>query len=242
MEEAEGRGAEEGHAVVTPDERQQMRDVLRAALRQAVLPGATPDPPGGYRRRDPAAHDLAPGFIAELTAVGGTVHQPAASDAPTIAGLIAGIAAEAAVKRALMWDDDWLPVSGLAAALEASEFAIDRQQTDDLASDARRAELATATIGITGAEAALSDTGSLVLVSGPGRGRLASLLPPVHIAIIERAKIQRSLPDLLLDRPELATSGSNLVCITGPSRTADIEHTLSRGVHGPKEVHVILVP
>lgn len=227
---------------MTPAERQQMRDVLRTALKKAVLPGATPDPPGGYRRTDPAAPDLAPRFIAELTTVGGFVHEPASSDAATIARLIATIAAEALVKRALIWDDPWLPVPGLAAALESSEFTIDRQQTDDLSSEARRAELSAATIGITGAEAALSDTGSVVLVSGPGRGRLASLLPPVHIAIVERTKIMRSLPDLLLERPGLATSGSNLVCITGPSRTADIEHTLSRGVHGPREVHVILLP
>jgi L-lactate dehydrogenase complex protein LldG len=242
VEEASGRRVEERRLVVTPDERQQMQDVLRAALKKAVLPGATPDPPGGYRRQDPPAPDPVPRFIAELTTVGGCVHEPVSADAVTIARLIATIAAEALVKRALMWDDRWLPVPGLAAALEASEFTIDRQQADDLTSESRRAELAVATIGITGAEAALSDTGSLVLVSGPGRGRLASLLPPVHIALVERASVVRSLPDLLLERPALATSGSNLVCITGPSRTADIEHTLSRGVHGPREVHAILLP
>ena len=88
----------------------------------------------------------------------------------------------------------------------------------------------------------MSDTGSIALVSGPGRGRLASLLPPVHVALVRRVSMLRSLPDLLLERPDLATAGSNLVCITGPSRTADIEHTLSRGVHGPKEVHVVLIP
>jgi L-lactate dehydrogenase complex protein LldG len=225
---------------MTRDQRQQMRDVLRTALQTAVLPGATPEAPGGYRRTDPAPIDLIPRFIAELTALGGFVHDPASSDAATVARVIADIATETAVKRALMWDDRWLPVSGLAAALESNGFTIDRQQVGDLTSEARRAELATATFGITGADAALSDTGSVVLVSGPGRGRLASLLPPVHVALVDRTSLLRSLPDLLLARPELATTGSNLVCITGPSRTADIEHTLSRGVHGPKEVHVIL--
>lgn len=226
---------------MTPDQRQQMRDVLRTALQTAVLPGATPDAPGGYRRTDPAPADLTPRFIAELTTLGGVVHEPASSDAAAVARVIADIAAESVVKRALLWDDEWLPVPGLAAALESNGFVIDRQQTGDLTSDARRAELAAATFGITGADAALADTGSVVLVSGPGRGRLASLLPPVHIALVDRARMLRSLPDLLSTRPELATAGSNLVCITGPSRTADIEHTLSRGVHGPKEVHVILV-
>lgn len=226
---------------MTPEQRQQMRDVLRTALKTAVLPGATAAAPGGYRRTDPEPGDLTPRFISELTTLGGFVHQPESSDALSIAHIIAGIAGAATVKRALMWDDSWLPVPGLAAALQPLGFAIDHQHTDDLTSDTRRAELAAATIGITGADAALSDTGSIVVVSGPGRGRLASLLPPVHVALVDRTRMMRSLPDLLLARPGLATTGSNLVCITGPSRTADIEHTLSRGVHGPKEVHVILV-
>lgn len=227
-----------------------MLTVLRTALKSAVLPGATADAPGGFRRIDPETDDRVARFTRELTTLGGFVHEAAAPDAASVADLIATITAETVPpslklrrtgKRALMWDDAWLPVAGLAAALAAKGFALDHQQAGDLTSVSRRDELATATIGITGADAALAETGSVVLVSGPGRGRLASLLPPVHVAIVERSRFVRSLPDLLVARPELAVAGSNLVCITGPSRTADIEHTLSRGVHGPKEVHVILV-
>jgi L-lactate dehydrogenase complex protein LldG len=80
-----------------------------------------------------------------------------------------------------------------------------------------------------------------VVASGPGRPRLASLLTPVHFAIVRHQDIVASLRALVRARPALVTAGSNFVAITGPSRTADIEHTLSRGVHGPGEVHVILV-
>jgi L-lactate dehydrogenase complex protein LldG len=227
---------------MTPEERQQMRDLLRAAISRAVLPGATPDPPGGYRRTDPAESDPVSRFTRELTTLGGNVHESPSGDAATVAQIISTIATELVEKRALIWNEAWLPVPGLAAALEGLGISTYEPSSHDLASEGSRADLATATLGITGADAALSDTGSIVLTSGPGRGRLASLLPPVHIAIVEHTRMRRSLPDLLVERPELATAGSNLVCITGPSRTADIEHTLSRGVHGPKEVHVILIP
>jgi L-lactate dehydrogenase complex protein LldG len=61
------------------------------------------------------------------------------------------------------------------------------------------------------------------------------------VAVARRASFVRSLPDLLTTRPDLVLSASNLVCITGPSRTADIEHTLSRGVHGPCAIHVVVI-
>jgi L-lactate dehydrogenase complex protein LldG len=78
------------------------------------------------------------------------------------------------------------------------------------------------------------------LISGPGRGRLASLLPPVHIALLPGQKLYPSLPAFLAANPTATKTGSNLVLITGASRTADIEMTLSIGVHGPGEIHVII--
>ena len=95
-------------------------------------------------------------------------------------------------------------------------------------------------LGLTGADAGLAETGSVVLASGPGRSRLASLLVPVHVAVLHVDRLVNDVAVLLATRPDLVAAGSNLVAITGPSRTADIEHTLSRGVHGPGEVHVIL--
>jgi L-lactate dehydrogenase complex protein LldG len=107
---------------------------------------------------------------------------------------------------------------------------------------ARLSDLDGILVGLTGAQGGLADTGSLALVSGPGRGRLASLLPPVHIALLPMRQLYPSLPAFLAANPTAATAGSNLVFITGPSRTADIELTLSMGVHGPKEIHAIIFP
>jgi L-lactate dehydrogenase complex protein LldF len=92
-------------------------------------------------------------------------------------------------------------------------------------------------VGLTGAFAGLAETGSLLLLDGPGRPMTASLLPETHIAILHERDIVDSL-DQLLNKPEVAQS-SSAVLITGPSRTSDIEMTLTIGVHGPGELWVL---
>jgi L-lactate dehydrogenase complex protein LldG len=97
-----------------------------------------------------------------------------------------------------------------------------------------------AAVGITGAEYGLADTGTLVVLSAT-ESRLASLLPPVHIAVIDSRRILSGLDELLTLVPEPANLTASMVLITGPSRTADIEQILVRGVHGPGELHVVVV-
>jgi len=94
-------------------------------------------------------------------------------------------------------------------------------------------------VGITGALSAIAETGTLVVPSGKGRPLGASLLAEVHIAIIRPSQILWSL-DEALRNVEVRNASAN-VLITGPSRTADIEMTLTIGVHGPKELHVFVV-
>jgi L-lactate dehydrogenase complex protein LldF len=91
-------------------------------------------------------------------------------------------------------------------------------------------------VGVTNAVCGLADTGSILIVDGKGDPLKASLLPEIHIAVLKSSDIFPSLPDAM----HLVKNTNAAVFITGPSRTADIEMTLTIGVHGPKEIHVFL--
>ena len=109
-------------------------------------------------------------------------------------------------------------------------------QVDDL-----RDLCASADFGITSADYALADTGTLIMLAGPQEARLVSLLPPAHIAVVPRDRILTGLDELLSILPRPAEQTSSMVLITGPSRTADIEQILVRGVHGPGQITVVIV-
>lgn len=105
------------------------------------------------------------------------------------------------------------------------------------------AELAKADIGVTGADIAIAESGTIGLVTSLEHDRLVSALPFVHVALLRGEHIVPSLADALMRLgPALATSDNSVLSlITGPSRTADIELQLVRGVHGPNEVHVVII-
>ncbi|MEZ5099693.1 MAG: LUD domain-containing protein [Thermoleophilia bacterium] len=87
---------------------------------------------------------------------------------------------------------------------------------------------------------ALADPGSVVVVASPEEPRTRSLLPYVHVAVVAEDRILPDLATLLVTvRGALPSS---MAVITGPSRSADIENTLTLGVHGPGEQHVAIVP
>jgi L-lactate dehydrogenase complex protein LldG len=105
-----------------------------------------------------------------------------------------------------------------------------------------QSELFDCDLGITTAQWAIAETGTLVLESERERNRLASLVPPVHVAIIQASRIRRTMSEVL---NLISNSGVGLsraiTFITGPSRTSDIELTLAIGVHGPGKLYVIVV-
>lgn len=119
------------------------------------------------------------------------------------------------------------------------------------AASADRTLTAAADVGVTMADWAVADSGTIVQIAAPGRPRIVSLLPPAHVALlpVERIVPTRAELFVILRRaaagadavpPEMAWP-SNIAFITGPSRTADIESDLSIGVHGPGYVHVFLL-
>ena len=134
-----------------------------------------------------------------------------------------------------------------ASGIEVGVMAIG--DTDDAVErESRRCSLrdraTRADIGVTGVDYAIADTGTCVLLPRKGVSRLVSLLPPVHVAVVERGQVLPSLDELFTLRAEASrhgNPGSYMNLITGPSRTADIDQTLVTGVHGPGEVHMVLI-
>ena len=104
--------------------------------------------------------------------------------------------------------------------------------------DLSRDELFTCDAGVTTAQWGIAETGTLVLESARERSRLASLVPPMHVALLSTSRICASLADALA---RVDVSSHAVTLITGPSRTSDIELTLVVGVHGPQVVHILLL-
>lgn len=139
---------------------------------------------------------------------------------------------------------DQIPVDAALTNLGLKVTTVLRDEANPR--EALREQIRQADIGITGADYALAETGSLIVLPRRGLSRLVSLVPPIHVALVRPEEVLESLDDLfLLRRLEYhqrgGEMGSYLNFITGPSRTADIEMTIVEGVHGPKEVHMVLL-
>lgn len=97
-------------------------------------------------------------------------------------------------------------------------------------------------VGITGAFCAIAETGTLVLLSGKDTPAATSLLPETHLAVVRTSRIIRSMEEAWsLLRKEYPVMPRAVNFVSGPSRTADIEQTVTLGAHGPYRVHIILV-
>lgn len=97
-------------------------------------------------------------------------------------------------------------------------------------------------IGLTGCFCAIAETGTLLLLSSADTPAATSLLPETHVAIVPARRIVRTMEDAFaLVRAEVGALPRALNFISGPSRTADIEQTVTLGAHGPYRVHLLIV-
>ena len=136
-------------------------------------------------------------------------------------------------REILAWEAPYLPV-GLLEKLQDAGIRVIHPAAYD------KAQAGQISTGLTGAIGAAAETGSLAIPGGAGRPLTASLLPEVHIAVLREQDVVADL-DELLKLPELSRTAA-AVLVSGPSRTADIEMTLTIGVHGPGELIVLCYP
>lgn len=95
--------------------------------------------------------------------------------------------------------------------------------------------------GVTGSRAAIAATGSLVLWPGPNEPRLLSLLPPNHLVVVAKSALRVTLAEVMREQGWAAAMPTNVVVVSGPSKTADIAQILAFGVHGPKRLAVLVL-
>jgi L-lactate dehydrogenase complex protein LldG len=185
-------------------------------------------------------------FRTEFERVGGVLHRvPAVAD---VLPVLARLARERQARRFVAWPAATLGLD--VTTLRGDGFDVAPMPAGDVADEAERRALretnAAADLGVTGVDLAVAETGSLIVVSGRGRPRSTSLLPPFHVAVFDRTVLVESLAHVGVfleawHAEGAPADGGVINVITGPSRTADIELTLTRGVHGPKEVHAVFV-
>lgn len=183
-------------------------------------------------------------FLMEWRAVGGfgdRVSQPEA-----VFDYLSHILQQHSVRSALLWRHPVLESLGLSDWLQAQGVQVHQwDKLEKLSADERQHLAFTADLGITGVDWAVAETGSLAVCARPGgQGRSVSLLPPLHVAVLTSTQILPDLFDLFQELgAELRQNGlpSNVTLITGPSKTGDIQLKLTTGVHGPGEVHAIVI-
>lgn len=214
------------------------RDSFLTRVGRASLTSQLPDPaPLSADLPELASADLLALFRSRSQMVNAVVHGPVTRHG--VPRTVTGIATGHEASSFMTWDD--LPAPGVPSALQA----VGMERVDHVVPSEGRIDhnvgYRDLAVGITGAEAALAESGSIVLVHGEGRPRMASLVPDVHIALVELGRLDRTLAHWAQKNPTLVGQTTNLVLVTGPSRTGDIEQQLNLGVHGPRHVHIVMI-
>ncbi len=229
-------------------EREQMLQSIRSSLSRtrATLMALAGDAVAPLAPGPGSAAEMIERFASEWTRLSGTCSR-CPDEAAATAALVDLLRARS-VTRLLGWRPEQIGLAGLEDALRAAGIelhdAVARGRPDERVAAVRAFEAYPASVS--GVDVAVATTGTLMLRSGHGRGRLASLLAPLHIAVVRASDVVWTLEAAYEHQrrrhgDELFAEASNLIFISGPSRTGDIEMVLTVGVHGPGEVHCIIV-
>jgi L-lactate dehydrogenase complex protein LldG len=220
------------------------REAFLSHVRQAVVEGnrLAPAPPLPQRGRvgyQGAGPDPVERFCAELKGAGGLPFVAADKDA-ALAKIVAILRTHQA-RRILVGRGGLIDDCEVAVRLGGAGFEV--LAVDDASADSWREPYFAAHVGISNVAHLVAETGSVIMTTAPEAPRSLSLLPPVHIALARRSQILPDLFDLfdLFAAAEQPAPPSCLTVITGPSKTGDIELRLVTGVHGPGELHVIVL-
>jgi len=221
------------------DEKSFIENVRSSFHGRRTVPAA-PLPLGSLHVRSDSA-EMVEGFVRELEAVDGVVYRASSLEEARarIQEIVAQRDIHSVVRANTAFDreleiDAALADSGVEVMVGDLRGVSTRERMRDAEFDADA--------GITSVDYGVAETGTLAVLARPGQGRAISLLCPIHIALLRSSGIVSDLSVLIeriiTEREELPSA---LTFITGPSRTADIELVLTVGVHGPKELHVVLI-
>jgi L-lactate dehydrogenase complex protein LldG len=183
------------------------------SLRPAIYPSRGPESTDSEMER----------FLNEIKLLSGVGQRIAPAE---IAQALRTLVSECNVRKATLWHTLLFEKLGIQTTL--LDLGV-----DVVSPIASKHEMALCDLGITEADFLLPETGTIVLRSSAERPRGVSLLPRIHLAIVRPEMLRADMHQVFAE----AKDSHYLVFITGPSRTADIELTVTLGVHGPKALH-----
>ena len=204
---------------------------LQAAPRQAV---ALPDVAAFYAQRPDEESTLRiERLVLNLKNAMAEVHRTTPAG---LAATLAQLVQEKSLQRIAV-GDELLALQDLCAALQAvcALHPVQKVHAE------QKALFEEADAGLTLSHAAIAETGTVVLRSSPQSPRLLSLVPPVHIVIVDAQRVYDRFFDLMQQEGWAQGLPTNVILVSSPSKTADIQQVLAYGAHGPKQLVVILV-
>lgn len=200
---------------------------IRRSLERTANTLRSPRPALSAPRQPKAIDSEIEAFLNEIQKLSGVGQKLSSRD---IDSALQALVAEQNIRKATVWETPRLRQMGIAETLNTLGVEL-------ISPNASKHEMALCDLGVTEADYLLPETGTLVLRSSAEKPRGVSLLPRVHLAIVRPEMLRADMHQVFAE----AKDHHYLVFITGPSRTADIELTVTLGVHGPRNLYAWVI-